>query len=318
MQQTVAAALAKMEYIEPPFEESLSSPISELSLTFTTPMSELSLAFIDTDIEDDEGLSLLSSQNATPTWESPEPSSKRSRLLHASSLASSLNLAFSDFAVPTAPSNISSPAVSDTASDCGPELREREPLRTNKCCEHRCLSYISLYNLQEMRSVFQSKSRRDQRQFILDLLSSSGPHTDVQHLRLPLMGRDMCASAFTQVLGTSRRRLREARQLYLSGCFAAPLSQRLPGKKSEKHSNAVAWMSRYFGMIGDKMPHINQIHLPHFLSKQAVYQLMIQDLAEEGITRVLSLSHFYAVWEAEFINVTIPKVPGIWLLVIRV
>ena len=180
----------------------------------------------------------------------------------------------------------------------------------NRCCKHNCLSFISHHSFQQQRSSFQSRSRREQRQFLLDIVSVSttqqASHSKLLHF--PLMGRKVCETAFTLALGTSKRRLRKVIQLYQSGVSTIPSSQMHTCKKTTKFTNAISWMKRYFNLIGDKMPHIEQIHLPHFLSKKAVYHLMVQDLVNEGVTDVVSVSHFYAIWDSQFKNCIIPKV----------
>ena len=50
-----------------------------------------------------------------------------------------------------------------------------------------------------------------------------------------------------------------------------------------------------------------QVHLPHFLTKQMVYHIMEEELKPEGI-EIVSLSHFYALWNEHFRNTVIPKV----------
>ena len=69
-------------------------------------------------------------------------------------------------------------------------------------------------------------------------------------------------------------------------------------------------MNRYFDRIGDKMPHIQQTHLPHFLSKKAVYNFMQEELTEQGFTSndIISISTFYSMWNTEFPPCVIPKV----------
>ena len=81
-------------------------------------------------------------------------------------------------------------------------------------------------------------------------------------------------------------------------------------QKTEKHRVANAWMKRYFDQIGDKMPHIEQIHLPSFLSKKVVYDLMCAELAEQGLCEedIISLSGFSSLWSSEFPSCVIPKV----------
>ena len=56
------------------------------------------------------------------------------------------------------------------------------------------------------------------------------------------------------------------------------------------------------------MPHIEQIHLPSFLSKKTVYETMLMELSEQCHDEFLSLSHFYALRKEEFAFCTIPKI----------
>ena len=59
------------------------------------------------------------------------------------------------------------------------------------------------------------------------------------------------------------------------------------------------------------MPHMDQIHLPHGLTKRDIYYMMKSQLIDQGLQTVMSLSHFYAVWEDSFKNVVIPKVRSV-------
>lgn len=65
-----------------------------------------------------------------------------------------------------------------------------------------------------------------------------------------------------------------------------------------------------FSHIGHRMPHLQQIHLPHFLTKRDVYNRVCIELNEQGIPHeaVVSQSHFYAMWESYFKHVVIPEV----------
>lgn len=77
--------------------------------------------------------------------------------------------------------------------------------------------------------------------------------------------------------------------------------------KSDKYEAAKAWMGNYFNKIGDRMPHIEQIHLPSFLSRRIIYDMMMEDFRDDGV-RVISRSHFYKLWKDDFPNCIIPKV----------
>lgn len=76
-----------------------------------------------------------------------------------------------------------------------------------------------------------------------------------------------------------------------------------------KYSETVAWMGRFFDTVGDKLPHINRIHLPHFMTKRDIYHRMRTEFEEDrNIREVVSLSHFYKIWDKEFKTVAIPAV----------
>ena len=71
-------------------------------------------------------------------------------------------------------------------------------------------------------------------------------------------------------------------------------------------------MARYFDRIGDSMPHMDQIHLPHGLTKHDIYFTMkdqlLDQLLDQGWTTVVLLSHYYSIWDSFFKKVIIPKV----------
>ena len=77
-----------------------------------------------------------------------------------------------------------------------------------------------------------------------------------------------------------------------------------------KISEAKAWMTCFFCQIGDCMPHIQQIHLPHFLTKHDVCMRMKKELTEQGmdVMESVSLLWFYKVWDKDFRNFVIPEV----------
>ena len=177
------------------------------------------------------------------------------------------------------------------------------------CCKSRCIALIPPIDIEHCRKIFRSRSRQNQQQFILDLLSMSVPDTAQCKASYRLLSRDVCKLAFVHTLGISKKRFRKICRLHNAGVTTTTRSPRIY-KKSSKHDLAKAWMSRYFNRIGDKMPHIEQTHLPNFLSKRAVYDIMCKELLEQGLTSedTLSLSRFYALWADNFSSCVIPKV----------
>lgn len=183
---------------------------------------------------------------------------------------------------------------------------------TSTCCLNRCLASFSLIDIEKCRNHFNGKNRLQQMQYLLDLLMASETQEKGSgYFHLHLSGRRVCKKSFTTILGISEKRLRKALRLERSGATVAAKVQRVYSK-SDKHIIAQSWMRRYFDRIGDKMPHIEQIHLPHFLSKKVVYDFMCSELQQQGLSGedTISLSRFYSLWATEFSSCVIPKVRG--------
>ena len=84
------------------------------------------------------------------------------------------------------------------------------------------------------------------------------------------------------------------------------------GKKrcNSKSSGAKAWMHRYFHLVGDKMPHVDQIHLPSWETQKDVFSRYESDMTQQSIpaSDIVSLSTFYRIWSEYFPQVVIPEV----------
>lgn len=179
------------------------------------------------------------------------------------------------------------------------------------CCQNRCLAAFSLLEVERCRNHFCKKNRLQQQQYMLDIFMASSTQENKQKEHfLHLSGRSVCKRSFMSILGISEKRLRKVLYLHTSGVLTVVKVQRVYNK-SEKHVIAKSWMKRYFERIGDKMPHIQQIHLPHFLSKKVVYDFMCTELQQQGLFKgdTISLSRFYSIWATDFSSCVIPKVP---------
>ena len=162
---------------------------------------------------------------------------------------------------------------------------------------------------------------------------------------LSIAGKKVCKVAFGNILGLSAKRMRRVTGLLVEGKMIIVGTQKhacvntynVPSyymyksnsfvplnrwhnislsplkrikARSTKYTTAYAWMDRFFNRIGDKMPHQQKIHLPHFMSRKMVYDLLVQDIMGQGFSRqdIISGSHFYALWRDKFQFCTIPKV----------
>ena len=154
---------------------------------------------------------------------------------------------------------------------------QSSPTQVN-CCSQRCTAKFSLIEMENIQSVFQRKSQTEQRQFILDQLTvapisvSCSAFSQVKQLNLS--GKRVCKKAFVVIVGTSYSRLKCIYDAWQGGASKLPGRIRTSRCLSAKHTTMVAWLEAYANRLGEKMPHLDQIHLPHFLTKKAVYEIM--------------------------------------------
>ena len=183
------------------------------------------------------------------------------------------------------------------------------------CCSDQCLHFISLAESHKVREVFQSKSHQDQQQFLLDSALMFTSHSDClsstpkKQNKWMLEGKQVCEKAFCRIVGISQKRLRKSLAQYHSGITKA--IRKIPNRStSTKGTEAKTWMKNYFHLVGDKMPHLQKTHLPHFLTKKDVYARMKTELIDQGIQedQIISLKTFYRLWKNDFRDVLIPEV----------
>ena len=181
------------------------------------------------------------------------------------------------------------------------------------CCSSRCIASVNLLELEQIQSSFWSRNRSDQRQFLFDIVIASAKRSNCDTFTIDgyiLSGKKLCQKAFVSILRISHKRLRTVTRLAMTGAITAKNTSLRTRRKTDRVEIASAWMESYFKRIGDRMPHTQQVHLPSFLSKNIVYQQMLEELAQQGLggEKMLSLSHFYALWNDHFSYCIIPKV----------
>lgn len=170
------------------------------------------------------------------------------------------------------------------------------------CCSNHCLTDVDLKPL----ASFASKSTVEQNQFLMDsfnLLSNQA--NEIQHM---IAGKQVCKKGFILYFKISNKRYNRIFEQFIRNSTVKVQRKPVIRSQSAKVTEAKAWMARYFKRIGDSMPHFEQTHLPHGLTKQDVYKIMKRELSHQGVMSTISLSHFYAIWDTSFKNVRIPKV----------
>ena len=318
---------------------SLPSPIfcSPTTSHAATPLRPASLLLRDSSTTDD---STQASSTYSPTYCSPQPTPLRPPPSSESYLQQIDSLPTTSFSSSQS-SIFCSPTESHLYSPntrIGVEIRSSTPINhypdqsqlpsvgtvtdsafsisellTESCCSQRCLAHLSVIDVERCRKWFQSKNTSLQNQFLLETFQISGSTDSNQQVTLE--GKALCKKAFTSAVGISIRRYERVYGRFRDGAMQY---QRKPTRRSEasKVSESKAWMKRFFSQIGDSMPHVNQIHLPHIMTKRDIYARMKKDLTDEGIAEddVISQSYFYYIWNTCYKNVVIPVVRLLQLL----
>ena len=254
--------------------------------------------FIETDDDDAELNSMIPRFHSTPT--------SRPLLSSTSNLLQQHDT--SDIATMLAETD--SLIILENESVSPPTKRGRFESGTgleNECCSQYCLSQFAASEQLDCLLFFQSMTISDQNQFLIgsfQLMSSTGSNS-IQHI---IKGRVVCRKGYMKMFKISEKRYQRNLKLFQSNPTVKFTRKTVSHRDSVKVSEAKAWMTRYFNRIGDSMPHMDQVHLPHGLAKRDVYYMMKGQLLEQGLETVMSLSHFYTIWEMSFKNVVIPKV----------
>ena len=210
--------------------------------------------------------------------------------------------------------NASNPGKDDSEEH---ELQKIGALLVGSCCDKLCLRHLTATNIISAKSDYVSLTRNNQRLHLFNKVKDgsceSGGKVTTKFL---LAGKEICASAWSQIYNISSCTLYRMQKRVASGeeYTHGNFGKRRVNTKAESVS---AWMNAYFNLIGDKMPHKDQLHLPSWETQKDIYHRYVGDMTKRGISEeeVAGISIFYKVWTDEFSNVVIPQVWTILCLV---
>jgi len=174
-----------------------------------------------------------------------------------------------------------------------PPAKKRATVNCIKCCYQLCLSNLTVSEVDNALQYFNSKSIADQNQFLLDSFRVISNQETTQHI---ICGKRVCKEAYIRILQISGKRYDRILEVFKSNPTVKMRRKPVIRLESTKVLEAKAWLTRYFNRIGDSMPHMNQVHLPHGLTKRDVHYMMKSQLQQQGLSMIISLSHFYDVW----------------------
>ena len=191
----------------------------------------------------------------------------------------------------------------------GSEWNLDRVLETNGCGDGCAVNKHGLRPIEVYAAYihFKELSSSRQRQWILDYIhthSECSEDAAACHITYLISGKGVCFKVWLTSLDLSASRFYEIRSLYIKGIVTIERSFKkdLPPKSKR----AIEWMRGYFDLIGDYMPDRGIINLPQCLSRNLVYELLVEELREKGTT--VSLPQFYKIWDDQFTHVHIPPV----------
>lgn len=200
------------------------------------------------------------------------------------------------------------------AATCGSDS-EREQvgsLLVSKCCHRQCLLHLTALDLLTARERYFSLKGNEQRQWLMDRLHENSHKKEQGKLlvKFSISGREICQMSWCRIYRISYRRLSRILKSVSSGSMVAEHGNKGRRKTNTKSDSAKAWMTKYFNLVGDKMPHNSQIHLPSWETQKDVHTRYTEDMTLQGMPalEIVSLSMFYKLWAEEFSNVVIPQV----------
>jgi len=196
------------------------------------------------------------------------------------------------------------------------ELKRIGTVLISSCCDKFCLRHLTALDvINSRREISQQKSQTDHKRWLHDKLLDSSSETVNNGPTITkyfVAGKEICAMAWCKVYSLSFRTLQRMLQKTSSDHMTTEHGNLRKKQLNARTEAAMAWMKRYFYLVGDKMPDKDQIHLPCWETQKDIYYRYCSDINPEATgEKVLKISMFYKVWNANFSNVKIPEVSKI-------
>ena len=201
--------------------------------------------------------------------------------------------------------------VVNTRTEVGEELTKIGNILISPCCDKFCLRHLTAMDVIDCKSeMAHCETAADRKKWLFSKLAdnSSESSKGMALTKYFVAGKEICTSAWCHVFSVSRCTLQRMQQRLTD---VDRMEHGNAGKKRQntKTEAAIAWMERYFNLIGDKMPDKDQIHLPCWENQKDIYYRYRTDLEQRGNQgEILGISMFYKVWGDSFSKVVIPEV----------
>ena len=249
---------------------------------------------------------------------------KKDATHNLSSGATDNELSTNEFLYPSEESNQAVPATENCSSlDYTPDIAaetsvaESEELEmigkmlVGVCCDKECFRHLTANDIITARTDFVQLTKPEQKQYLFTKLRENSSESSGKiETKYFLAGKEICCISWSKIYSISMRTL--TRMLKDISFGEKHMVHKNQGKKrlNTKKESLVAWMERYFNLIGDKMPDTKQIHLPSWETRKDIHIRYCQDMQLRGIEQeeISGSSAFYKVWTEQFTHVVIPEV----------
>ena len=167
------------------------------------------------------------------------------------------------------PSNDDNRTLSDCSlsdESCGEdnvdeELAKIGKLMVSACCDKSCLRHLTVQNVMSYKSEYdQCKRSTHRKKWLFNKLreNSSESTKGAIATKFFVAGREVCQRAWCKLFSVSHRKIQRMQSQILFHDRTTALEHGNSGKKRQntKTEAAVAWMDRYFNLIGDRMQYL--------------------------------------------------------------
>ena len=177
-------------------------------------------------------------------------------------------------------------------------------------------SMFSSKKQHEQYSMFSSKKQHEQRTWLLEYFATHCPNNkagerDFKSINFMLCGKTVCQLLWQAIISVSTSRFYDLRKSFIEDTYSLDYSNadKKSKQKAAKSMRSIEWMRSYFDRVGDKRPDKDGIYLPSCLTRQIIYNNMIDEVSDSDESgEVICFSQFNKLFTDHFPNVSIPKV----------
>ena len=179
------------------------------------------------------------------------------------------------------------------------DLEEVASLLISACCDRKCMHFLTVNDVVTARDKVNSLSSNALRQWTIDRINENSHEEASGKIRTKYLvaGNEVCS-----VHAISPARFARLKKSVIKGQKEFEHGNKGKKRFNTRTEGAKAWMTRYFHLIGDKMPHKNQIHLPSWETQKDIYTRYKSDMELQQIpeSEMVALSSFFRIWTDEF------------------